>query len=152
MLSFSELQNYNERLVFGYINDTLVNQHRDMGDDFFHDCGEGVLAEAVGRGPDPIGAARLHMGRQDFELQMKMGEGVAHVSGQFRPLCWYGRRPARRFRRPARFAPIGRRYFHHAPQQAFFGTAAQQDRAVGRHGPERHPLARGFFPFRRPFG
>jgi competence protein ComFB len=37
MLSFSELQNYNERLVFGYINDTLVNQHRDMGDDFFLD-------------------------------------------------------------------------------------------------------------------
>jgi len=37
MLSFSDLQNYYERLVFEYINDILVDQYSDMDDDFFLD-------------------------------------------------------------------------------------------------------------------
>ena len=37
MLSFSDLQNYYERLVFEYINDTLIEQYDDMDDDFFLD-------------------------------------------------------------------------------------------------------------------
>ena len=37
MLSFSDLQNYYERLVFEYINDTLVEKYSDVGEDFFLD-------------------------------------------------------------------------------------------------------------------
>ncbi len=37
MLSFSDLQNYYERLVFEYINDTLVEQYSDADDEFFLD-------------------------------------------------------------------------------------------------------------------
>ena len=37
MLSFSDLQNYYERLVFEYINDILIEQYNDMDDDFFLD-------------------------------------------------------------------------------------------------------------------
>ena len=37
MLSFSDLQNYYERLVFEYINDTLVKKYSDVDDDFFLD-------------------------------------------------------------------------------------------------------------------
>ena len=37
MLSFSDLQNYYERLVFEYINDSLVEQYSDKDDEFFLD-------------------------------------------------------------------------------------------------------------------
>jgi len=37
MLSFSDLQNYYERLVFEYINETMVDQYKDMDEDFFLD-------------------------------------------------------------------------------------------------------------------
>ena len=37
MLSFSDLQNYYERLVFDYINDTLIEQYSDVDDEFFLD-------------------------------------------------------------------------------------------------------------------
>ena len=37
MLSFSDLQNYYERLVFEYINDTLIEQYSDVDDEFFLD-------------------------------------------------------------------------------------------------------------------
>ena len=37
MLSFSDLQNYYERLVFEFINDSLIEQYSDMDDDFFLD-------------------------------------------------------------------------------------------------------------------
>ena len=37
MLSFSDLQNYYERLVFEYINDTLIERYPDIDDEFFLD-------------------------------------------------------------------------------------------------------------------
>ena len=43
--------------------------------------GSGMLAKAVGQAPYTVSLACLHMGRKDLELQMKMGEGVAHLTG-----------------------------------------------------------------------
>ena len=37
MLSFSDLQNYYERLVFEYISDTLVDKYGNMDNEFFLD-------------------------------------------------------------------------------------------------------------------
>jgi len=37
MPSFSSIQNYYERLVFEFINDTLMEKYADMDDEFFLD-------------------------------------------------------------------------------------------------------------------
>ncbi len=37
MPSFSSIQNYYERLVYEFINETLVDQYSDMDDEFFLD-------------------------------------------------------------------------------------------------------------------